>query len=106
MDGERTGKRITDELMRHRKVAYVNPQQLLNFFGNYRQVEYILVSEFEGCEGAIITGVYYAPDMRCFCVEMVREDWPEVEDGTMSPRLNTGYSKIIRLRIDGGAKPC
>lgn len=87
----------------HRKIAFVSPSVLMEFFGNWKHAkEYLRVVQFDECEGATVLNVFYKPENHMFGIELARMDWPYVEPGTVSPTLNSsGACRVVKIE----AKP-
>jgi hypothetical protein len=97
---------VSKELYRHRKIAYVNVDDLLDFFGNWHRKDKIILREFAECEGAAVIDVYFERTPRLLAVVLAREDWPEVVSGACPESINGFFSrqKVVSILPDNEEK--
>jgi hypothetical protein len=88
------------ELFRHRRIYFVDPTDLMDYFGNWKNVDYIVLREIEDCEGSELIDVFYEPMRRCFGVVLARMDWQEIATGCEPPSFPgiTHKSQIMKVK--------
>jgi hypothetical protein len=84
-----------EELIKHRKTLSISPEALLAM---YRDWDAVQKMEFENIEGALVHEVFYDPIYRTFRFTLLREDWPAIVSGVMSPEIPQNSHVVVRRR--------
>ena len=87
------------DLIKRRKMAWIKPQDLIDYFGNWKNRDYIFVREVKDCERATVLNVFFDYPRHLFGIILAREDWPICPDGVEPELVNSGVSDTRLVKI-------
>lgn len=87
------------DLLLHRKEVFVPYKDILGLFRKLEAGQYIQSTEFSGesIEGAAVVAVHNDFTRLGFIITLVRDDWPEVPAGVVSPSLDASITRGTKL---------